>query len=131
MVFRTWPSQICRRGRRDVLLGNGSGGFTQAPGSPLAVGMAPASVVVGDFNGDGIQDLAVAKISNNVAVLLGNGSGGFTPVPGSPFAAGTRPFGLVVGDFNGDGNQDLAMANLNGNNVTVFLGDGRAGSRQR
>ena len=53
-----------------VLLGNGSGGFTEAEGSPIA----GASAVVGDFNGDGIQDL-VAHSGNNVTVLLGNGSG--------------------------------------------------------
>ena len=44
-----------------VLLGNGSGGFSAAPGSPFTVGTAPKSVVVGDFNGDGVQDLAVGN----------------------------------------------------------------------
>jgi hypothetical protein len=111
-----------------VLLGNGSGGFTAAPGSPFTVGINPTSVVVGDFNGDGIQDLAVANSSSNsISVLLGNGSGGFTAAPGSPFAAGTNPLSVVVGDFNGDGIQDLAAANLNGGNVTVLLGNGSGG----
>ena len=37
------------------------------------------SVAVGDFNGDGKQDLAVANVdSNNVSILLGNGAGSFS-----------------------------------------------------
>jgi hypothetical protein len=111
-----------------VLLGNGSGGFTAAPGSPFATGNVPDSVAVGDFNGDGIQDLAIANgNSGNVTVLLGNGSGGFAAAPGSPFTAGTGPVSVVVEDFNGDGVQDLAVANSNSNDVTVLLGTGTGG----
>ncbi len=89
-----------------VLLGNGSGGFSAAPGSPFTVGTTPTSVVVGDFNGDGIQDLVTANhASSNLTVLLGNGAGGFTAAPGSPVAI-SSPIGngsifMAVGDFNG------------------------------
>ena len=111
-----------------VLLGNGLGGFTAATGSPFAVGPQPASVVVGDFNGDGIQDLATANYGGNtVTVLLGTGSGGFAGATGSPFAVGTNPNSVVVGDFNGDGIQDLATANYGGNTATVLLGNGSGG----
>jgi hypothetical protein len=89
------------------------------------VGTTPGSLVVGDFNGDGHQDLAAANASNNVTVLLGDGLGGFTAAKGSPFAVGTTPVSLVAGDFNGDGRQDLAAAG--GNTVTVLLGDGSGG----
>jgi len=70
-----------------VLLGNGSGGFAPAAGSPFSAGSFPVSVVVGDFNGDGIQDLATANqsSSNNVTILLGNGSGGYSAAPPTPF----------------------------------------------
>jgi hypothetical protein len=106
-----------------VLLGDGKAGFSPAPGSPFAVGTSPSSVVVADFNGDGIPDLVTANYrSNNVTVLLGNGSGGFAPAPGSPFAVGTAPQSVAVADFNGDGIEDLAVANNGGNNVTVLLG---------
>ena len=44
-----------------------------------AGGYGPSSVAVGDFNGDGKQDLAVANFdSNNVSILLGNGVGSFS-----------------------------------------------------
>ena len=42
-----------------ILLGDGLGGFTQTP--DLSVGSCPGSVAVGEFNGDGAQDLAVAN----------------------------------------------------------------------
>ena len=36
-------------------------------------------MAVGDFNGDGKQDLAVAnETSNNVSILLGDGAGSFS-----------------------------------------------------
>src|SRR5215467_14580046 len=44
-----------------VLLGNGDGTFLPAPS--LTVGNGPAGVAVGDFNGDGRQDLAVANVN--------------------------------------------------------------------
>jgi uncharacterized protein (TIGR03437 family) len=114
-------------GTVSVLLGNGAGGFTIGPGSPFAVGGEPFSVVSGDFNGDGIPDLATANSSgNNITVLLGNGAGGFT-TPGGAFPAGSSPYSVTVGDFNGDGIPDLATANSGGNNLTVLLGNGAGG----
>ena len=56
-----------------------------------AIGANPFFVVVGDFNGDGKLDLAVANtIGNTVSVLLGNGSGGFGAK--TDFATGTTPW---------------------------------------
>jgi uncharacterized protein (TIGR03437 family) len=111
-----------------VLLGDGRGDFAEAPGSPFGVGLQPFFVAVGDFNGDGIPDLAVANAAgNSVTVLVANGSGGFTEPRGSPYATGTTPESVAVGDFNGDGNPDLAVANVNSNNVTVLLGNGLGG----
>ncbi len=59
-----------------VLLGTGAGGFGAK--TDFATGAVPASVAIGDLNGDGKPDLAVANFnSNTVSVLLGNGTGGF------------------------------------------------------
>src|SRR5437660_165594 len=86
-------------------------------------GNDPASVAVGDFNGDGKLDLAVANIgSNSVAVLLGNGDGTFQ-VPLSSLV-GDAPAFVAVGDFNGDGKPDLVVANRNDNTISVELGNG-------
>ena len=90
------------------------------------VGDYPVSVAVGDFNGDGKQDLAVANFlgyyANNVSILLGDGAGNFSAA--TNFSAGNDPISVAVGDFNGDGKQDLAVANDSSNNVSILLGDG-------
>ena len=117
-----------------VLLGAGGGGFTPAIGSPFTVGTDPESIAVGDFNGDGNMDLAVANYNNggtgSVTVLLGDGMGGFTVDAGSPFSA-SNPKAIAVSDFNGDGKADIAIANNAGSfqngTVSIWLGDGMGG----
>jgi hypothetical protein len=86
-------------------------------------GVYPVSVAVGDFNGDGKPDLAVANAhDSSVSALLGNGDGSFqTHVD---YATGGLPLSVAVGDFNGDGKPDLAVTNYNGDSVSVLLGNG-------
>jgi uncharacterized protein (TIGR03437 family) len=108
-----------------VLLGNGAGTFTAAPGSPFSAGFTPMAIVVKDFNKDGNPDLAVVnQQSNNVTILMGNGTGGFAAATGSPFAVGGTPNFAATGDFNGDTIPDLAVTNSSSNTVTLLLGDG-------
>lgn len=58
-------------GTVSVLLGDGNGRFTPAPGSPVSVGINPSSIVAGDFNGVDNLDLAITnELSKNVSVLL-------------------------------------------------------------
>ena len=86
-------------------------------------GLFAVSVAIGDFNGDGKQDLAVANAnSDSVSILLGDGSGNFSAA--ANFGAGHVPFSVAVGDFNGDGKQDLAVANIGSDNVSILLGNG-------
>jgi Flp pilus assembly secretin CpaC len=120
-----------------VLLGNGDGTFVEAAGSPYAVGKTPSSVVLADFNGDGIFDFAVANQGDNtISVFKGNGNGGFAEFAGSPFAltnttsiAEKSPIAMVTGNFRGatetatnSPEADLAVVNQATNNVTILLG---------
>src|SRR5437016_14376495 len=75
----------------------------------FAAGSNPASVAAGDFNRDGVLDLATANYgSNNVSVLLGNGDGTFQPA--RTFATGGWPPAVaLVGDVDLDG-RDLSAA---------------------
>jgi len=110
-----------------VRLGAGDGSFsTQAPGSPFGAGSQPSSVAVGDFNSDGIQDLAVTnEDTDQVGVRLGAGDGSFAnAAAGSPFPTGDKPYFSAVADLNADGNEDIAVANSGGPSFTVRLGAG-------
>jgi VCBS repeat protein len=111
-----------------VLLGNGDGTF-QAP-RLSAAGRVSVGVLAGDFNNDGILDLAVAGPASEVSVLLGNGDGSFQS-PSTTYALGPGVIGVgVAADFNGDGYLDLASSG-----ITVLLNaadwpaDGAPGSQ--
>ena len=105
-----------------ILLGNGDGTFTQAAGSPIAVGTAPYTIVAADFRANGKLDLATANSgSNDVTLLLGNGDGTFTQAPASPFPVGKVPYSLVVGDFNSTGRPGLAVANSTDNTISILV----------
>jgi hypothetical protein len=114
-----------------VLLGDGSGRFKAAPGSPIAAskGGRPHThdIALGDANGDGKLDLLTTNANDNtLSLLLGDGAGRFAPAPNSPIAAGRHPYdALAARDLNGDGKLDVAVPNLMGNAISVLLGDGR------
>ena len=101
-------------------LGNGDGTF-RAVNYPAGDG--PSSVAIGDLNGDGALDLAVANSgSDNVSVLLGNGDGTFGIAGNYP--AGDGPSSIAIGDLNGDGALDLAVANSGSSDVSVLINTG-------
>jgi uncharacterized protein (TIGR03437 family) len=117
-----------------------SGGISSAPlaetvmalpasgmetGVNYPAGAGALSVAEGDFNGDGVADLAIGFDSaSNVAVFLGNGGGTFQPAV--YYAAGTNPGPVAVSDFNGDGKTDIAVINsdIGGNGLSILLGNG-------
>src|SRR6266705_1656855 len=94
-----------------------------APFLSFDTGSQPWSVAMGDLNGDGKPDLAVANsYSGTVSVLLGNGNGSFGAH--TDFGTGSNPMSVVIGDLNSDGTPDLATANYHSSMVSVLLGNG-------
>lgn len=113
-----------------VLLGNGDGTFQ--PPVPYGSGGNSANfVVVADFNGDGIADLAISNLGPSagggagvVSLLLGNGDGTFQAA--AVFGSGGSPAASVsAGYFNGGGQPGLAVVNecpSSGNCTNSFIG---------
>jgi len=94
-----------------VLLNNSVVGFSLGYSVDTPLGFSPASLAVGDFNGDGKDDLVVTNpAADQVSVLLGTDFGDF--LSPNAYAVGDSPWSVAVGDFNGDGKPDLAVANF-------------------
>jgi hypothetical protein len=85
-------------------------------------GSHPQAVAVGDFNGDGKPDLAVAnKSGGGVSVLLNTGNGRYGTA--HEYHVGGTPVGVAVGDFKGEGKLDIAVVNET-QEVTILWGNG-------
>jgi hypothetical protein len=97
-------------------------------------GETPEFQVIGDFNGDGIPDVAIVNIAGtpNISIFLGNANGVFSATPSStitlPASCSCTPEHIAVGDFNNDGNLDLAISAIpttttNAGSIFIYLGN--------
>lgn len=107
-----------------VLLNMGGGKF-QAIAPDVSAGPSPMTVVVGDFNGDGFDDIAVTNgtgAAPSVTVLLNDGNCAYPPPitpckptfgtkSSYPLPGSNLPWGLAKGNFTGGGDLDLVVAN--------------------
>ena len=105
-----------------ILLGNGDGTFQIAVNYPVDTSTyepTQVPVVVSDFNGDGIPDMAYVVYNEyggngSASVYLGNGDGSFQSPIYYALNSGYSPAtSLTVGDFNGDGRADIAAVETN------------------
>ncbi|MEG3954531.1 DUF4347 domain-containing protein, partial [Microcoleus sp. herbarium2] len=106
-----------------------SGVLGFAPKVDFPTDSSPQSVSIGDINGDGLPDLAVANFLSDTASILLNTTltGATTPTFATKvdFPTGDGPRSVSIsdinGDINGDGKPDLAVANLFSNTVSILL----------
>jgi hypothetical protein len=117
----------------DVFLGNGNGSFADISSLSDGGSLESDSLAVGDFNNDGIVDLAsvgAGGVTGNnvelgpVTVYLGNGDGTFTLQPSQPAVTLVNPAAVTAADFNGDGILDLAIADAGSTALTILKGNG-------
>jgi hypothetical protein len=111
------------KGRTDAggvsfLAGVGDGSFL--PSVPIKASTKPANLIVADFNGDGLQDVAVNN-GTSISVIFGEGNGMFAFPVTNPGAFGGS---MTAADFNGDRKLDIAITQ-NAVQVLTGLGNGK------
>lgn len=115
-----------RDGRPDVAFCNSAAGTVLVQmgnsadwvGYPMGTG--PATVVVGDFDGDSNADFAtINQTSRDLAIRFGDGSGGFSPP--AVRRVGVDPNWLVAKDLNLDGIDDLVVVSRGDDSLYVAL----------
>ena len=138
---------VANKGDNTISLfkGDGKGGFTAFPNSPIALQNSttvtesgPVALATGNFRNTTLTNTSLPEVdvavvnqtSNNVAILLGstdvNGNLTFTEQTNSPITVGTTPVAIAAGDLDTDGIPDLAMVNQGDNTVSILLGSTNA-----
>jgi hypothetical protein len=121
-------------GTLTILLGDGKGGFRNAPGSPFPAGAKPWQVAIDDVDGDGNADLLIIPYERDIAdpsqnaltILRDDGIGGFKPMADSPLRLeGCHgPNSVTAGDLYGNGRQDVVVSCAESRNLLIFARDG-------
>lgn len=112
-----------------VFSGDGSGGF--ALRGDYATGARPHVVTTGDFDGDGLLDVAVGKLAgSDVNVLFGDGTGALSAPLGVEFTGPALSIRAL--DANEDGVDDLMVksdydASPDSRSAVLRLADGARG----
>ena len=94
-------------------------------------GLEPRGVAVGDFNGDGHNDVVTANFGGGDASVVIINADGTAQAP-VHYPTGEQPSAVAVADFNHDGHLDVAVANINHafedfsriGTVSILLGNG-------
>ena len=123
---------IVTTGRRiAVLMNNGNGTFAtpvyyNVGGNNITQDI-PSSIAIGDFNNDGLADIAVPlEQTGTIGILLNNPADPGTFGPPTVYIVPGNPLSITTGDFNNDGKTDLAVisSGFNVRSVNILLGNG-------
>ncbi len=124
-------------GNNWVSLSNGNGTFSTnhnpsgLEGAGFYGSFNHSEQLIGDFNGDGNDDILNVQWNGDNWVSLSNGDGTFSTnhnvsgFEGAGFYGNEHNSEQLIGDFNGDGNDDILNVQWNGDNwVSLSNGDG-------
>ncbi len=96
-------------------------GFAAQP--DVACGRRPLAITLGDFNGDGRQDVAVAEDDDGTVSVALNQGGGFFAARVTTTVGG-RPVAVASGRINADATVDLVVLDVLNDRVAVLYGNG-------
>lgn len=84
----------------------------------------PFSTAAGDFDGDGVTDVAAGSGEGpgRLVLWLGTGERSFEPAPGSPYGIARGPTALAAADVDGDGVDDVLATSWTGGELAVLVG---------
>ena len=105
-----------------VLFNNGTGGLINRHDYPVGENANSGGVDVGDYDGDGDIDFAIASLLEGVHVYRNTGTGTFTLW--AHFAISMSPTHIASADFTGDGQRDLVIGNVDAVQIYVNNGTG-------
>lgn len=136
-AFSLASGDFNRDGRPDLVAANGGAVGAGIPGADtlsvlintgtsfatpidLDSGPTPGDVTVGDFDGDGYDDIAAVTAGNVTHVFSSDGDGTFGPAVDLTLEGADECNGVAVADLNNDGRPELLVATLGSNAVTVY-----------
>ena len=112
-----------RSGVLSVLINRGDGTLIASPTFIDPAAIETVAVAMGDINGDGKPDVALANHgSNSISVFLDNGKGGLGAAVS--YVVGVNPSAVALTDVTGDGRVDLIAANSTSNTISVLTNNG-------
>ncbi|HVT46025.1 MAG TPA: VCBS repeat-containing protein [Thermoanaerobaculia bacterium] len=129
------PQRGAGSGAPTIFLGDGKGGWKLWDTVRWPISASYGTVVAGDLNGDGHQDLVLAAHLYGLIAYLGDGEGNFRDASdGLPNNFPTRR--AILTDIDNDGDLDIVVISegaspreddISGSLLRAYLNDGRAG----
>jgi len=98
---------------------SGVGNINFAPKVDLASGTNPRFFSIGDLDGDGKVDLAVANLTGLISVFQNTSTIGSISYAAKVDFASSSP-SVSIGDLDGDGKADLAAVNFSSSSISVL-----------
>lgn len=101
-----------------VFLGDGRGAFREAEDSPFRLAAGGKMIAGGDFNGDGVDDAAIACWNASEVLLL---LGGANSIDTATLPVQGNAWGPAAADLNGDMVDDLVVPDAASDRVALFV----------